>query len=119
MKNFKWPSPEILLVLGLAYVFLSFGIQKIIMTDHWIGWMPVWMEGLMGMSMVTWTKMVGAIEIIFGVGLIIPKTRTIAAVLMALHLLPVLYVTRFSDIGVRDTGLLLMTLSILALRLKK
>lgn len=119
MKKINWPSPEIFLVTGLAYVFLFFGYQKIFMTDYWVGWIPGWMEGLMGMSKMIWTQVIGVFEVIFGIGLIIPKTRTIIAALIVLHLLAIIIMTGFSDIGIRDTGLLLMTLALLASRFKK
>ena len=113
MKKLKFPNVELILVLGLAYVFIFFGLQKIVTPLVWLGWTPNWTEGLLGITKLSWTKILGLIEIALGVGLIIPKTRTIATILVVLHLIAVVAVAQFSEIGIRDTGLLLMALALL------
>ncbi len=106
-----------LLTIGLAVVFGWFGIDKFLTPLIWIGWMPLWMEGLMGMPTETWLKIVGVSEIIMALLIIIPirKVRMVGAVLIALHLVAILTQTGWSDIGVRDTGLLFSALALLFL----
>jgi hypothetical protein len=114
----KYLTAELIIVLGLAYVFLFFGLQKIFVTYLWEGWMPLWMEGLLGMSKVFWTKVVGGAEVIMGLGVLYPRSRTIVALIVSLHLIAIVSVTQLSDIGIRDTGLLLMALALLRMGLK-
>jgi len=106
-----------LLIAALAFVFGAFGIWKFASPILWIGWIPLWMEGLLGLTRDTWLQVIGAIEIILAVLLLIPhrRLRQIAAILMALHLVAVLTQTGWNDITVRDTALLLSTFALLLL----
>ncbi len=63
---------NILLTVGLAFVFAYFGTDKFMHPDWWIDWMPTWMEGLMGFSRMGWMYITGALEILFAVMLLIP-----------------------------------------------
>lgn len=106
-----------LLTLGLAFVFAYFGIDKLIHPLVWIGWIPLWMEGLLGLSRESWLLITGILECLFAILLLIPQ-RTIqrlGAALIALHLLAVLTQTGWNDIAVRDIGLLLSSLALLTL----
>lgn len=107
---------NILLSVGLAFVFIYFGVDKFVHPTWWIDWMPTWMEGLAGLSRDGWMYLTGASEIIFGIMLIIPLRgiRQAGAVLCALHLVAVLTQTGWNDIAVRDIGLLFMSLGLFA-----
>lgn len=106
-----------LLIAALVIVFGWFGIDKFLSPGLWIGWIPAWMEGLMGLPRETWLKIIGTSEMLFAVLLLIPqrRIRQAAALLIALHLIAVISQTGWNDIGVRDIGLLLSSLSLLAL----
>lgn len=106
MKNIQIASW--LLTLGLLYVFGWFGIDKLLNPLTWVGWMPGMLEGLFGFSKVIWTQIIGGIEVALALGLLIPWIKRYAALFMFLHLIAVLAVTGFSEIGIRDTGLLFM-----------
>lgn len=104
-----------LLVAALAYVFLFFGIDKLIRPLLWIGWIPPVLEEIFGLTRNQWLSVVGVVESILGLLLLIPKMKLqrIVVALMALHLLAVLTQTGvFTDIGVRDTGLLLASVAL-------
>lgn len=105
----KW-----LLIIGLAFVFGYFGIDKFVHPDIWIGWMPVWMEGLMGMTRETWLPVIGATEVLLAVMLVIPVRiiQRLGAILVALHLVAILTQVGWNDIGIRDMGLLLSSLAL-------
>lgn len=107
----------ILLALGLAFVFGAFGIGKFEDPLLWIGWMPAWMDGLLGLPQSTWLRIVGLTEILLALLLLIPvrTVQRVAAILMALHLLGVLTQTGWNDIAIRDIGLLLSSLALLFL----
>lgn len=106
-----------ILIIGLAFVFASFGIDKFIHPEIWIGWMPTWMDGLLGMPRETWLTAVGAFETLLAVLLLVPvrAVRQTGAILCVLHLAGILTQTGWNDIAVRDIGLLLMSLGLFAL----
>jgi uncharacterized membrane protein len=101
--------PKYLLIAALAFVFIYFGIDKFINPIIWIGFMPPWMDGLMGMSLNTWLLITGVTEIIFGAMLFVPNRRVQQAgtILIALHLVAILTQIGWNDIAIRDIGLLL------------
>jgi hypothetical protein len=103
-----------LLIIGIAFVFLYFGIDKFIHPLVWIGWMPVWMDGLGGLDKTVWLQIVGGTEIFVGALVLIPirMIQKVAALLAALHLAGVLTQVGWNDIAVRDVGLIFMTLSL-------
>lgn len=99
------------LILGIAFVFLYFGIEKFTDPKTWIGWMPAWMDGLMGYKVDLWLKVIGATEIVIGAMVLVPVrlVQKIGSLLASLHLVGILTQIGWNDIAVRDTGLLCMT----------
>ena len=106
-----------LLIAAQVIVFGWFGIDKFLSPEIWIGWMPSWMDGLMGVPVENWLKVVGTLEMLFAVLLLMPyrRIRQVAAALIALHLMFVISQVGWNDIGVRDIGLLLGSLSLLVM----
>lgn len=105
----KW-----LLIAGLAFVFGYFGIDKFVHPDIWIGWMPTWMDGLLGLNRDVWLNITGAAEVVIAVLLLIPVrvVQRAGAILVALHLIAVLTQVGWNDVGIRDIGLLLSAISL-------
>ena len=103
-----------ILILGLAFVFGYFGIEKFIQPLNWIGWMPKWMDGLLGMGINAWLSIIGAGEIAIAIGLLIPirLIQQIASVLAALHLAGILTQIGWNDVAIRDIGLLAIAIAI-------
>lgn len=106
-----------LLTAALVLVFLYFGVDKFVHPTLWIGWIPLWMDGLLGLPVHTWLAVIGASEILFGLFLLAPirKLRQIGCILIALHLVAILTQVGWNDIGIRDAGLLLAALALLFL----
>lgn len=102
------------LVLGLAFVFGYFGIDKFLNPLNWVGFMPVWMNGLAGQKVAVWLSITGAAEIVIAILLLIPVpiVRKTGAVLAVLHLIGVLSQVGWNDVAVRDIGLLLMAVAV-------
>jgi uncharacterized membrane protein YphA (DoxX/SURF4 family) len=96
--------------LGIAFVFIYFGIDKFMNPIIWIGWQPAFMDGLLGFSKANWNSVFGVIETIIGLLILFPKTRWIGALIASLHLIPIIYITFLSDIAVRDIGLFSMAI---------
>lgn len=99
------------LALGTAFVFLYFGIEKVLHPLLWIGFVPGWMKGLFGLTKESWLQIIAGAEITMGVLVIIPQrlAQKTGSFLASLQLVGVLTQAGWSDAAVRDSGLLCMT----------
>ena len=108
---------QFLLTAALVLVFGYFGIDKFVHPELWLGWIPLWMDNVLGLPREMWLKVIGASEAFFALLLLIPlrRVRMTGAILIALHLVAILTQVGWNDIAVRDLGLLLASLSLLFL----
>jgi len=102
------------LIAGVAFVFLYFGVDKFVSPLVWIGWLPGWMDGLGGLEKNMWLQIIAVIEIVIGVGILIPVriVQKIAVLLATVHLAGILTQIGWNDIAVRDVGLMCMTIAL-------
>jgi uncharacterized membrane protein len=102
------------LMSAMIIVFGVFGLDKFLHPLSWIGWMPLWMDGLLGINKSQWLMVTGVIELIFAAALLFPSriVRRIAAYGMALHLAFILTQTGMNDLFVRDLGLMLSAVAL-------
>ena len=109
--------PFWILTAGLVFVFGFFGVDKFVHPEVWIGWIPLWMEGLLGLTRDTWLSIIGFTEAFFAVLLLVPVrlVRKIGAALIAIHLIGILTQVGWNDIGIRDIGLLSASAALLCL----
>jgi uncharacterized membrane protein len=96
--------------IGLAFVFIYFGIDKLINPINWLGYIPAWIEAMMPLRQFVLAN--GVIEIILGLGLLYDKTLRIAANIIVLFLAGVIASLGFDEVTVRDTGLLFMAIAL-------
>lgn len=106
-----------ILSVGLAAVFGYFGFDKFAEPAAWLGWMPAWMDGLFGMPVDTWLKIVGAAEVAFAVLLLVPvrNVRRVGAVMIALQLLAIMPIVGFNDVGLRDFAMMMAAIALAVL----
>lgn len=112
-RNQKYAT--LILRLGIAFVFLWFGIDKFIHTVNWIGWVPQWMQALIPFSMNAFMYGQGVIETIIGLMLLVGYKVRFASLLASITIAGVLISligTGQAEIMVRDTGLLAASLSL-------
>jgi uncharacterized membrane protein YphA (DoxX/SURF4 family) len=98
--------------VGLSLVFLWFGYQQLMDAEAWSGLIPSSILSISGMSAVTFVYLNGVFEIIFGLCLLIGFFTRISALLLALHLFGIMFTVGYNDVGVRDFGLFLATISV-------
>ncbi len=101
--------------IGIAAVFLWFGIDKFVHTINWIGWVPEWMQSLIPMSMTNFMYMQGVIEAVIGFLLLIGYKVRFAGLLAVLTLAGVeiaMVGTGQTEMMLRDAGLLAASLSL-------
>ncbi|MSR67965.1 hypothetical protein EXS65_04050 [Candidatus Peribacteria bacterium] len=103
-----------ILIIGIAFVFLYFGIEKFVHPNLWIVWMPDWMDGLLGLTLGSWLSIVGVTEIVIAVLLLVPVriVRQVAIIAASLHLFGIVMEVGWNDVGVRDIGLMFMSVSL-------
>jgi uncharacterized membrane protein YphA (DoxX/SURF4 family) len=101
--------------IGIAVVFLWFGIDKFVHTNNWIGWVPMWMRSLIPISLTSFMYIQGVIETLVGFLLLIGFKTRFAAFLAVITLLGVelsMVGTGQVEIMLRDAGLLAASLSL-------
>lgn len=108
MKKF---APLILRV-GLALVFLWFGSQQVMHPEAWVGLIPEWVTSFSGLYALHVVYSNGAFEIIFGLCLLVGYFTRVAAFLLSIHLIGIIFSVGYNDVGVRDFGLLMSTISV-------
>ncbi len=110
-------SAKWILIASLIFVFGYFGVDKFINPLTWIGWLPAWMDGLGGLPKDSWLKLVGAAEIIFALLLVVPVKRVqqIGVFLIIVQMLGILTQVGWNDIAVRDIGIMMSAIALLAL----
>jgi hypothetical protein len=100
--------------VGLAFVFVVFGLEKFFLPANWIGWIPAWMNGLLGLDRYVWLKMIGGAEILTALLLLLPYrlVRRTGAAMATVQMVGVLTQTGWNDIAVRDIALLSMAVAL-------
>jgi uncharacterized membrane protein YphA (DoxX/SURF4 family) len=110
-------TAKTVLTISLALVFAFFGLGKFTDPFVWIGWMPLWMDGLLGQSKETWMRVIGSIEIVTAILLIVPKRKLqrIGCALAIVQLIGILSQVGFNDVGIRDGAILLSAVALFLL----
>lgn len=110
IKEYKEYAP-IILRIGISLVFLWFGFSQVFNSKAWLVWLPQWTLNL-PFEPSTFVLINGLFEVIFGILLILGLFTRVSALLLGLHLLPIMFSIGYNDIGVRDFGLIIATFAI-------
>ena len=101
-----------ILRLGLAVLYLWFGMSEVAHPADWIAWVPPWASQLSGLSEAEIVLTNGLFETIAGLFLLAGFFTRWAALLLALHLFVIAFSVGYNDTGVRDFTLAIATLSL-------
>lgn len=103
-------SSQLALRIGLAAVFVWFGIDKFIQPQYWIdAWMPQWAQHAaqgIGMSTTNAIFLIGIFEVLVAISLATGFFSRLFASAAILYLVTILVVTGLNEIVVRDIGLI-------------
>ncbi|HLC32244.1 MAG TPA: DoxX family protein [Candidatus Nanoarchaeia archaeon] len=108
--------------VGIAAIFLWFGIDKFIHVQHWIDWVPDWMVSIIPLSLTMFMYVQGVIETLTGALLLTGYKTRFGAFLAALTLLGVIISmisTGQTEVMLRDIGLFGASLALLFTGSKK
>jgi uncharacterized membrane protein YphA (DoxX/SURF4 family) len=108
MQKLKLYAPSVLRY-AMAIVILWFGSQQFINTANWLGYVPDSVVTMSHLSRETIVYLNGAAELILGVLLLFGIWTRWVALLLALHLLDIMFTVGYGEIAVRDFGLALAT----------
>ena len=103
-------APAIVRV-GIASVFLWFGVSQLLDAANWTGWLPEYALSL-PLSVETLVYLNGAFETLFGLMLLLGLGTRIAAIFLSIHMVHIISVVGYSEIGVRDFGIFVAVLSV-------
>ncbi len=115
MENFSKKMTRfapIVVRIGLSLVFLWFGSQQLMYPGMWLSFIPDWALAISHISALTLIHLNGSFEIIFGLFLLTGYFTRVTALLLALHLLNIMFAMGYTSIGVRDFGLSMAAISI-------
>ena len=96
-------APAVLLV-GLAFVVVWFGVQQLLHGVAWAGFVPAWTSTL-GIIPLTAVYANGTFEVVAGILLALGLFVRPLALLLFLHLVIIIVELGLSPTGVRDIGL--------------
>jgi uncharacterized membrane protein YphA (DoxX/SURF4 family) len=102
----------IVLRLGLAAVFLWFGFSQVLESVNWVSWVPEWAVNLLHIPPAMIVLLNGSFEIIAGGLLALNILTRWVALLLALHLVVLVFDIGLTAIGVRDFGLMAATFAL-------
>ena len=96
--------------VGVAGVFLYFGISQITGPEAWVTWIPDFVLEYSPVSDVALIQINAVYEIVAGTMLLVNWHRRLAALLRGGHLLHIALMMNFGPLMVRDLGLTVATL---------
>lgn len=107
---------QLMLRLGLAAVFLWFGIGKFMQSQYWVDtWVPGWIQqtgSAVGMSPVNFVILIGIFEVLIATSLVTGFFQRWFAGAGAAFLVIVIAVNGIDEVLVRDIGLIGALLSL-------
>lgn len=109
--SFKNTAPPVLRI-GLALVFIWFGIQQLSDASVWLSYVPDFVVSISHVTVTTLVHFNGAFEVVFGLALLLGFFTRTTALLLALHMADIALIVGFTSIGVRDFGLTVATAAI-------
>ena len=111
MNKLKLFSP-VLLRVGIAAVFIWFGISQLQDARSWVDYVPQFIVSISFMSATTLVHLNGIFEVVFGAALLLGFFTRFAAFFLALHILDIMFIVGWNAIGVRDFGLAVATIAV-------
>ncbi len=97
--------------IGIATVFIWFGFQQLTHAYEWVGWLPEY-ASLLSFSATTLVYINAVFEVLFGSFLLLGLFTRVSAWLLAIHMAHIISIVGYGEIGVRDFGIFVATLSL-------
>ena len=98
--------------IGMAFVFLWFGLNQIFDAESFFGYVPLWAVNNPLLAVSTLVFVNGIFDSLIGFLLLIGFYTRIVALMAALHLLFIAFSLGYNDIAIRDVGLAAIAVSL-------
>ena len=108
-EKLKTHAP-VVLRYAMSLVIIWFSLQQFTNPGNWIAYVPDSVVTFLHTNPLTLVHFNAWFELIFGIFLVLGWNTRLAAFLLALHLLDIMWVVGYGEIGVRDFGLAIATL---------
>lgn len=105
-------TAALVLRLGLAALYLWFGISEVMNVAQWTSWVPAWATARTGMDVQTIVLLNGGFEIAMGALLAFGILTRWVALILALHMFLLVFDIGLTAIGVRDFAIATSTLAL-------
>jgi len=110
-------KPDVVLRIGLSFVFLWFGINQSIDPSRFLGYLP---EMLLNLRFAGTLVIVnGVIDLLEGIFFAWGKYVQVTSIVAFVHLLAITVSVGYNDIMVRDVGLLFAIAALYLMHVKK
>jgi len=96
---------------GVGTVFFLFGISQITNPENWVMWLPSFSYSW-GISAMNLIYINGIFDFIIGAMLLIGLYTRVTALIGSIHLAGIIFSIGYSEVAIRDFGLLLVLISI-------
>ncbi len=97
---------------SMAVVILWFSVQQFLHNGQWTAYVPDSIVALTHLSTNTIVFFNAVFEFIFGIMLVFGLQTRVAALLLGLHMLDIMWIVGYGGVAVRDFGLAMATLVI-------
>ncbi len=109
IDKYQHHAPKVLRI-GLALVFLWFGISQILTPFNFVGYLPSFILNFTPGEVVV--RLNGILETLLALLLIFKKYVRLVSAILALHLVTIILSLGYNEIAVRDFGLLLAMIAV-------
>lgn len=103
----------LVLRLGLGGVFLWFGVDKCLDPSPWYGWVPIFVQERLPISIDLFLIAQGVVEAILGFLIVVGFLMRTACLFCLLILVAIIYFSGMNEIMVRDLGLTAVCVSLI------
>lgn len=104
---------EKILRIGLGLTILWFGVSQLLNPSFWIGYLPGWAFTQSFISTTTFVYLNGIFETITALFLIFNQMSRIVSILLAIHMMIIIFHLGYNDIAIRDFGIFVGFLSLI------
>lgn len=95
-----------ILRVGTGLTILWFGASQLYSPGDWVGYLPEWAFSLTFISTTALVYLNGIFETVTGLFLMFNQFTRTSALLIALHLVLIIYHLGYNEVAVRDFGIL-------------